>query len=213
MRKTHLQQLVLVLWCVLGSASMSLAEEKLYVNISGGFGGSPKYDQAGFLGSSFLNLAADLKNGPVGMGAVGIITDTGGRVEIEVSHRANDLEALRVNNIEVLASGDTSQTAVMGNLAYDFSPRAALSPFLIVGGGVSFFEYSLSVPLTNGTTLTATESKAVGAFQGGGGVRYHFLGTNFGVSVSYRFFGTLEPFEGFANHHHNGLIGLSYSFN
>lgn len=211
MRKFHLRLHASgIVLCVLISASVVVANEGAYFNLAGGFGGwGADYEETTSLGTATL----DSDPGPVVMGAVGYAFPNGVRLEGEMSYRSNEYGEFSggpLGSFSVDIEGDFSQVGLMGNVGYDFNPHSALNPFVMAGAGVSFLELS---DLTVGRlTLRPRDStKTVAAFQAGTGIQYA-INDDFTASVSYRFFGTTQPYSGFDNLHHNGLVGLMYSF-
>ncbi|MDD9858878.1 MAG: outer membrane beta-barrel protein [Nitrospira sp.] len=174
------------------------------ISLAGLGGGGADYE---------MTTTLDFDPGPVVMGAVGYAFPNGVRLEGEVSYRSNEYGELSggvLGLFSVDIEGDFSQVGLMGNVGYDFDPHAPLNPFVMAGAGVSFLELSdltvgrLTVRFRDGT-------KTVAAFQAGAGIQYA-INDDFTASVSYRFFGTTQPYSGFNNLHHNGLVGVMYSF-
>ena len=182
---------------------------RISISLAGSAGGGANYDETTTFGTTTL----DFDPGFVVMGAAGYAFPNGVRLEGEVSYRSNEYGELSggiLGPFSVDIEGDFSQVGLMGNVGYDFNPHSALNPFVMAGAGVSFFESS---DLTVGrlTFLLADRTKTVAAFQAGAGIQYA-INDDFTASVSYRFFGTTQPYSGFNNLHHNGLVGVMYSF-
>lgn len=103
----------------------------------------------------------------------------------------------------------------MVNGRYEIPTASSFTPFGLVGLGVANVE--AEVTEVEGYSVDAEEDDTVFAFQAGVGAAYAIT-PNVALEVSYRFFGTIEPDLGIdgddttENYHHNGLVGLTYSF-
>ncbi len=224
MSKTHLQRIVLCASLVLISTP-AWANEGWYAGIKGGVGGGADAE----LGSA-VNLDAEI--GPAIMGVVGHAIGNGVRLEGEISWRTNDVD-ISISDIGkdiandflgtsfttdqyntfLTSNSDTSleNLAFMVNGAYDFQNNSSVTPFIMGGIGFSIVTGTIKV----GGLDLGDDDDTVFAYQFGAGLAYRIT-QSVSVDVSYRFFGTTEPeFDVTTevnNTHHNGLVGLTYSF-
>ncbi len=191
-----------------------------YAGLKGGIGGGADAEDPG--------NTTDTKVGPAILGAVGYAFKSF-RVEGEVSWRKNDFEDVSFQ--DPLTDGTFSKTdieadlqnlAFMVNGAYDFHLNSRITPFVLIGLGVSNVEVKVkSTYMEPGESKQISKNeqdKTVFAYQAGAGVAYHVTDT-VSLDVSYRFFSTPtvkfeEEFEGteFNNTHHQGWVGISYAF-
>ncbi len=205
MRKTYLGQCVLCAVLVLVSSS-AWAKEGWYAGVKGGVvAGADADTNAGTL---------DAELGPAVMGAAGYAIGTGARVEGEISWRKNDVDTdgIGLVTIQGVFPFDLSleNLAFMVNGAYDFQLDSPVTPFIM--GGIGFSRVSGTLEILG---EDFDEDEIAFAYQCGAGLAWHVT-ESVSVDVSYRFFGTtepeLDPLLEINNTHHNGLVGLTYSF-
>jgi OOP family OmpA-OmpF porin len=109
----------------------------------------------------------------------------GPRVEAEVLYRNNTASAnfapLGAPNLTTAA--EVNQTAIMGNIFYDFLAGQTFVPFVGVGAGIDF---------VNATALGLNSTSSVFAYQGIVGVGYN-VSDVVRLNLSGRYFGTSNP--------------------
>lgn len=173
-----------------------------YAGLKGGIGGGADAEDS-------VNTY-NTKVGPAVLGSVGYAFKSF-RVEGEVSWRKNDYK-----NNNIALDADQQNLAFMVNGAYDLHLNSRITPFVLIGLGVSKFDVERKETLEQ-QIIKVKDDKTVFAYQAGVGVAYHVTDA-ISLDVSYRFFGTptvkLKEAGGtkFNNTHHHGLVGISYAF-
>lgn len=124
------------------------------------------------------------------------------RFEGEISYRKNDLGDLQVNSLTLggttisgalgtfALDGDTTALGFMANGWYDFATGTPWVPF--VGAGVGVAKINIDIESVAGIPTIYDESDTVLAYQAGVGLGYKVTPKTT-VSLSYRFFGTVDP--------------------
>jgi OmpA-OmpF porin, OOP family len=152
----------------------------LYGRIDGGYspGAGADIDSTALIG-----VGADQKDGYLASGAIGYATDSGFRVEAEVSHRQNKLQASPTLD----PGGKISATSMMLNGFYEFGgSEARIRPYVGAGAGVAFTKLRAenNAPLIP----VAIDDKSTSiAYQGMAGVAVK-MSEKLAVDVGYRYF-------------------------
>ncbi len=166
-----------------------------YVRVAGGAGGGAD--------GKLLGQKVETELGYVVSGAVVVAVAEHTHLESEISWRRNSMDATRGSSA-LLGKSRVTNLAIMSNISQGFHLDGPVTPFVMGGPGVSFFEVK-----------DFGDQQTVFAYQAGAGVMFDMTET-LAVEVSYRFFGTTEPtlplVSDINNTHHNGLVGLTYSF-
>jgi outer membrane protein OmpA-like peptidoglycan-associated protein len=126
----------------------------------------------------------------------------GPRVELEGNYHSNNGSAVvafptgfaRVN-------GKVDQVSVMANLLYDFTPEAAITPFIGAGAGIAFVDSTIQ-----GCNMCSTQF----AYQGIIGIAWN-ASSAFRISLDGRYYGTTNP-GAFTNNNIMTMLSLSYKF-
>ncbi|TWT10118.1 OmpA family protein [Reyranella sp. CPCC 100927] len=141
-------------------------------------------------GANFMNFSTLGKTKEkVGFAAGGVVGYdlVGPRVELEFLYRQNKNKGVGKNMY---------QYTPMVNVLYDFIPDSMITPYLGVGAGVNFWEYS----------HVSTQDLAV---QGIAGIGLR-LADGFFANLDYRFMNTFAKGKDFRNH--TALVTLGYKF-
>jgi len=104
------------------------------------------------------------------------------RVEGEFSYRS--FKAAAGVTPHISGGGDIATSAIMLNILYDFHNSSAFTPFIGLGGGGAFTDFSISGP-----GISANDSDNVLAAQALGGVGWA-ISPNTTLDLTYRFFKT-----------------------
>ena len=205
-----------VLCCVFMGTGVAQAEN-WYATLHGGMGIGPTAE--GYDSFYDVGLKTEAEMGFVVAGVIGWQATKSFSVEGEVSYRRNGLNeisyrenfgAQRTGTVD--SDGSWTNLAFMMNGRYQMPTASSFTPFGLIGLGVANAE--VKVTEIENYSVDIEEDDTVFAFQAGAGVAYA-LSPTVAIEVSYRFFGTMEPDLGSAtveNYHHNGLVGLTYSF-
>ncbi len=195
------------------AAASPWAQAGWYAGMAGGGGGGADVELDPAQLVRFLDaVTQEADVGPVALGAVGYAFGNRTRIEGEIAWRNNALSGP--------AEGDTSNLSFMLNGAYDVPLDSRVTQFTMGGVGISIFEYSDIDLGTLNLSSIEDDATVVFAWQAGTGLRFAAT-PSISLELSYRFFGTAEPdFDGslgdiittINNTHHNGLVGVTYSF-
>jgi OmpA-OmpF porin, OOP family len=152
----------------------------LYGRIDGGYspGVSAEIDTTALVG-----VGADQKDGYLVSGAIGYATESGFRVEGELSHRKNGLKASPTLD----PGGKLNATSMMLNGFYEFGgSEAKIRPYLGVGAGVAFAKLRAenNAPLL---PVSINDKSTSLAYQGMAGVAVK-MSDKLAVDVGYRYF-------------------------
>jgi len=157
------------------------------------------------LGSAVLGWDFE-PNNPVGEG----------RIELEYTHRSNQLDKVKFVQGEVKGSGNVIADSLLVNFFGVFHDRGPWAPYVGVGVGAARIQAS-DLKVT-GQPLSS-DSSVVLAFQAGTGIDYA-LNTYLNLDLGYRFFGCVPPKLAEANgskfkmeyYSHNVILGLRVGF-
>jgi outer membrane protein OmpA-like peptidoglycan-associated protein len=159
----------------------------------------------------FVDVEFD--TGYVGAIAVGYGLGNGLRIEGELAHRRNDIDAINVFGVDA-GSGDVNTSSLMLNLVYDINLNSKMVPYLGVGIGFANIDVDGGVG-----PFTTDDNDNVFAYQGIAGIAYH-LQHQLDLFLDYRYFRTEDPdfdvsFLGSASidyESHSVMLGLRYRF-
>lgn len=150
---------------------------------------------------------ATFKNGVGLTGAIGGTLGDSGRVELEMSYRANKLDQITIDGIGTGdVAGKITTKALMGNIYHDFAAGENFSPFIGAGLGFANVEGNINGLASADDTVFAYQLALGGSFGSGESVN---------IDLQYRFFGTADPdLDGLEAEHnsHNFMIGIRQSF-
>lgn len=162
-----------------------------YVSVSGGVG-IVANDSDFKLGATSFDLGMD--TGFVFNAAVGAYLSHHVRVEVEISHRSNDVDDVEVGAFKADNGGDWISTSLMFNGYYDFKVSSLPEPlgFYVGGGiGISFADLDLDGPVVFGDGDATVFSYQVMA-----GVSYQ-INDQWRLTAGYRIWSTEDPdFDG-----------------
>lgn len=114
------------------------------------------------------------------------------RVEPEISYQKNDLDSASDSEGSVSVDGDASLWAFMFNSYYDFTPDAAVTPYIGAGIGFARVEVSdITSPAFSGYYLKG-DKDSVFCYQGSVGLAWE-VGNDMTMDLSYRYFATEDP--------------------
>jgi opacity protein-like surface antigen len=115
------------------------------------------------------------------------------RLEIELAHRQNDVDTIKVDLLDFKGDGDFSATSVMLNGYWDFETGSPVVPY--IGGGIGFANVSANnVKFFDelGAVRYVDDDDNVFAYQLAAGLAFA-LNPALTLDLGYRFFGTSDP--------------------
>jgi OOP family OmpA-OmpF porin len=164
-------------------------------------------------GGALPNFSSRFDSGWAISGAAGWRVLRFYRVEVEISHRENDLIDLDPG---FGSDGSMKATTYMANGYVDFPTQAGFVPY--IGAGVGRAQFAQDVQV-NGGTLAQSNSHAF-AYQAIGGVEFPVVPRKMSATFEYRYLATTRPLfqdlGGFFYHtdynSHTFLAGLRWGF-
>jgi opacity protein-like surface antigen len=112
------------------------------------------------------------------------------RLEIELAHRQNDVDTIKVDLLDFKGDGDFSATSVMLNGYWDFETGSPVVPY--IGGGIGFANVSANNVkfFENGVRVRyVDDDDNVFAYQLAAGIAFA-IAPPLTLDLGYRFFGT-----------------------
>ncbi len=190
-----------------------------------------------FFGGPDLRGTAEFNLGFAGVISLGYGFGNGVRAEIEGSYRENEVDSISGFSIprgDIRASGRARSYGVMANALYDFDlgPGAFVMPYIGVGAGYMWHEYSnvRAADRFAPDVITIDGNDGRFAYQAivGAAFPLNQVVPGLAITAEYRFMGTLQPeinvsetFFGTTargkaevdNFNHSLMLGLRYAFN
>ncbi len=165
----------------------------------------------------FNDDIVDFDNGWNAGGAIGY--DFGVfRTEFEVAYRINNLDTVKVENIDLPFSGSFSSTSFLVNGLFDIENKSSFTPYFGVGIGLAKINYNNTKnEITN--IISVNDSTTEFAYKLTAGSAYK-ISENIDMTFDYAFLGTTEPgfdtVDGFKfkseYDSHNINAGIRYTF-
>lgn len=201
---------VLFSLAILSGFSVSTASAGVYIS--------------GNLGAVFLNdddiedsgVSGELSfdNGGAATFAVGTSVGQGGRIEMELGARVNDISKMTFDGYpgKIDVDGDVTTVSFMGNAYYDFKNESSFTPF--IGGGLGYANVEYDFDKIEDDKVNDKEDDDVMAYQVMLGMGYAAT-DHLSIDLQYRYFATVDPeLNGidFEYRTHNMMLGLRYSF-
>lgn len=186
-RKASLFSSVALACCALATLAQPASAEQPTTGPYVSFGGGAQWLRNSKTTAPPVSTTYRFNTGWAAVGALGYGLGNGFRVESEIGYRQSDVNKANTG----AASGKAKAYHLMVNGLYDFNLGWPVTPYVGAGVGVARVNFdSVTVPLA-GRTIDDTATTF--AYQGIAGVAYAIT-QNLKFDVSYRYFGTSNPY-------------------